>query len=105
MTIERQVLAALKWTTLAKLGGQVVTWGVTLVVRRLLSPSDYGLMAIVAMIIAVLASVAELGLGASLVQAPQLNREELGTVTGAVIVLNLGIGVLVALLAPLAAWL
>jgi O-antigen/teichoic acid export membrane protein len=56
------------------------------------------------MIITVLASIAELGLGASLVQAPKLDRDELGTVTGAVIVLNLGVGVLVALLAPLAAW-
>jgi O-antigen/teichoic acid export membrane protein len=104
MSVERQVLAALKWTSLAKLVGQILSWGVTLVVLRLLVPADYGLMAIVSMIITVLASIAELGLGASLVQAPQLNRDDLGAVTGAVIVLNLGIGVLVALLAPLAAW-
>jgi len=104
MTVEKQVLAALKWTSLAKLVGQVISWGVTLVVLRLLLPADYGLMAIVSMIITVLSGIAELGLGASLVQAPQLNRDDLGAVTGAVIVLNLSIGALVVLLAPLAAW-
>jgi len=104
MTVEKQVLAALKWTSLAKLVGQVISWGVTLVVLRLLLPADYGLMAIVSMIITVLAGIAELGLGASLVQAPQLNRDDLGAVTGAVIVLNLSTGALVVLLAPLAAW-
>jgi O-antigen/teichoic acid export membrane protein len=105
MTVEKQVLAALKWTSLAKLVGQIISWGVTLIVLRLLLPADYGLMAIVSVIIAVLTSVAELGLGASLVQAPQLARDDLSAVTGVVILLNLGIGVLIAVSAPLAAWL
>jgi len=104
MTVEKHVLAALKWTSLAKLVGQVIRWGVTLVVLRLLLPADYGLMAIVFMIIEVLSGIAELGLGVSLVQAPQLNRDDLGAVTGAVIVLNVSIGALVALSAPLGAW-
>lgn len=104
MSIEKQTLAALKWTSLAKLVGQIVTWSVTLIVLRLLLPADYGLMAIVSMIITVLVSIAELGLGVSLVQAPKLERDDLRAVTGAVIVLNLCIGVVVVLLAPLAAW-
>ena len=104
MTVEKQALTALKWTSLAKFASQIVSWGVTLIVLRLLVPADYGLMAIVSMIITVLASVAELGLGASLIQARKLSGEDLGAVTGAVIVLNLGVGVLVALVAPLAAW-
>ena len=104
MSVEKQVLAALKWTSLAKLVGQVISWGVTLVVLRLLLPADYGLMALVSMIIAVLGGIAEFGLGSSLVQAPKLDRGDLSAITGVVIVLNLGIGILVALLAPLAAW-
>jgi len=47
--------------------------------------------------------VAELGLGASVVQARTLDREELANVTGAVVGLNLACGVLVVLIAPLAA--
>jgi O-antigen/teichoic acid export membrane protein len=104
MSIEKQAASALKWTGLAKLVAQVVSWGVTLVVLRILAPADYGLIAIVSVIIAVLSSIAELGLGASLIQSTTLHRDELAAVSGVVIVCNLAIGVLLALLAPIAAW-
>lgn len=104
MSIEKQTASALKWTGLAKLVAQIISWGVTLVVLRLLAPSDYGLIAIVSVIIAVLASIAELGLGASLIQSATLHPDELAAVSGVVIVCNLAIGALLALAAPLAAW-
>jgi len=103
MSVERQALSALKWSALAKLGGQVVTWLVTLVVLRLLSPDDYGLMAISSVIISILASVAELGVGASIVQTRAISRDDLARIAGALVVLNLGLGLVAALSAPLAA--
>jgi O-antigen/teichoic acid export membrane protein len=63
MSIERQTAVALKWTGIAKFGGQVVTWAITLVVLRLLAPADYGLMALVSVVISVLMNVSEMGLG------------------------------------------
>ena len=42
--IERQAAAGLKWSSVAKITGQAVSWAVTIVVFRLLSPGDYGLM-------------------------------------------------------------
>jgi teichuronic acid exporter len=104
MSIERQAIAGLKWTAMAKVLGQTVGWLITLVIVRLLAPEDYGLMAITTVIIAILASVAELGVGASLVQAPTLARDELKRVAGLVVSLNLAAGLLVALCAPLAAF-
>ncbi|HKE93126.1 MAG TPA: oligosaccharide flippase family protein, partial [Povalibacter sp.] len=104
MSIERQTASALKWTGLAKGVGQVVSWGVTLIVLRLLAPADYGLIAIVSVIIALLASVAELGLGASVIQSANLRPEELAAVSGLVVLCNIAIGVLLALCAPLFAW-
>lgn len=104
MSIERQTLSALKWTGLAKLFGQIASWAITLIVLRILAPSDYGLMAIVSVIISILAGIAELGLGASVVQSARMSRENLAALTGLVIVLNLLIGVAVASAAPLASW-
>jgi len=104
VSIERQTASALKWTGLAKGVGQVVSWGVTLIVLRLLAPADYGLIAIVSVIIALLASVAELGLGASVIQSANLRPEELAAVSGLVVLCNIAIGVLLALCAPLFAW-
>lgn len=100
MSIERQAVSALKWTTAARLLGQAFTWGVTLVVVRLLAPEDYGLMAITSAVATVLLTVADLGLGASLVQAPELERAQLESVAGVMMLLNLGIGALILALAP-----
>jgi teichuronic acid exporter len=100
MSIERQAVSGLKWGALAKLVGQGVSWAVTLVVIRLLSPDDYGLMAISTVVIAVMAGVAELGLGASLVQARTLARDELARVAGALVAMNLGCALIVVSAAP-----
>jgi O-antigen/teichoic acid export membrane protein len=103
MSIERQTAVALKWTGIAKFGGQVVTWAITLVVLRLLSPADYGLMALVAVVISVLMHISEMGLGSSLVQAPKLGRDELARVNGLVIALNVAMCLLLVAAAPLVA--
>ena len=101
MSIERQAISALKWTTAARLLGQAFTWAVTVVVMRLLVPGDYGLLALTGAIAAVLSTIADFGLGASVVQVPDLDRAQLERVAGVVLLLNLGIGALVVLLAPL----
>jgi teichuronic acid exporter len=100
VSIERQAVSGLKWGALAKLAGQGVSWAVTLVVIRLLSPDDYGLMAISTVVIAVMAGIAELGLGASLVQARTLDRNDLARVAGALAAMNLGCALIVMVAAP-----
>ena len=103
MSIEKQAIAALKWTSIARILGQTVTWVIMLMVLRLLAPEDYGLMAISTVIIVIVASVAELGMGPALIQAPTLGRDELQKIAGVAIGLNLAMGLLVVLAAPLAA--
>lgn len=101
MNIERQTLSGLKWVSLAKLSSQVVSWGSTLLVMRLLSPQDYGLMAIVTVVIAVLSNVAELGIGASVIQSREVTREDLAKVSGLITVVSVGAFVALFLAAPL----
>jgi O-antigen/teichoic acid export membrane protein len=103
MSIERQTAVALKWTGIAKFGGQVVTWAITLVVLRLLAPADYGLMALVSVVISVLMNVSEMGLGSSVVQAQQLGGDEVARVSGLVIALNVAACLLLFAGAPLVA--
>lgn len=104
MSIESRAVAGMKWTAASKLVAQIFAWAVTLYVMRLLAPADYGLMAMVAVVISFAATVAELGLGASIVQARHLPPQELSQVAGVVVFLNLAIGVVLALSAPLVAW-
>src|SRR5262245_58509463 len=77
MSIERKVFSALRWTATAKLVVQLTSWAGTLVVVRLLSPHDYGLMAKVAVVCAIAASIAELGLEAAIVRTAELLRRDI----------------------------
>jgi O-antigen/teichoic acid export membrane protein len=88
MNVERQIVIALKWSTAAKLASQAISWAVTLIVIRLLVPEDYGLMALSAVVITVVAGVAEWGLGASLVQTRDITPQELARVAGAILLFN-----------------
>jgi hypothetical protein len=87
--IKASVVSSLRWTAMAKLCGQVVSWAITLVVIRLLAPGDYGLMAMVTVVIGLLAMVAEMGFGASLVQSATLDRDRVRDLFGVALVLNL----------------
>lgn len=100
MDIEHKTAVALKWNAVAKLTAQLVSWAVTLVVLRILSPADYGLMAIVMVVISIVGGVAEFGIGASLVQAPTLDHTALARIVGALGLVNLACGAAVALCAP-----
>ncbi len=100
MSVERQAAAGLKWGSIAKLGGQVVSWAVTLAVFRLLSPEDYGLMALSMVLLSIVAGVAEFGLGSSLIQMPKLDARDMARVGGALALLNIGCGLAIALGAP-----
>lgn len=104
MSVERRTISALKWTAATRLLGQSASWVVTLILFRILSPADYGLMALVSVVVSIVSSVAEFGIGASLVQARQLEVATLQRVTGFVWLLHLALGVLLAGGAPLAAW-
>ena len=50
MNLKSQVIGALRWTAAGRLAGQLGTWVVTIYVIRLLSPEDYGLMGIAAVL-------------------------------------------------------
>jgi O-antigen/teichoic acid export membrane protein len=102
MSIESQAISGLKWTGAARFISQTFSWAVTLIVVRLLTPADYGVVAVSAVIISIFSTAAELGLGAALVQAPKLDREALARVAGLAMLLNIGLGAVVALGAPLA---
>ena len=103
MSLERQTITGVTWGVVAKLVTQLVAWAVTLLVIRLLTPADYGLMALSAVVLSVFAGIAELGLGASLVQARNPSQHDIARVAGALLLLNVACGAVVCLGAPLLA--
>lgn len=100
----RQVVASLRWQAAAKLASQAISWSITILVMRLLSPGDYGLMAMVMVLVGLAALFADLGIGAALVQSPSVDRDQQRRVFGLALLVNLLICALLATGSPVAAW-
>lgn len=56
--------------------GKVVSLGTTLVMARILSPADYGLMALAMVVIGFVGFFNEVGIGSAIVQKPKLSEAE-----------------------------
>jgi O-antigen/teichoic acid export membrane protein len=84
-------LSGARWTMAAKVGLQLLTWPITIIVIRLLEPSDYGLQAMAMVTIGFVALFGELGLGAALVQAKQLDDLTARTAAAAILICNVAI--------------
>lgn len=94
MTIKEKALSGLRWTAGVRLGSQVLTWAMTLVVIRLLSPADYGLLAMATVVIAFLSMVSEIGLGPAIVQKAVIEPGILNRIFGLVLTINLALCIL-----------
>lgn len=101
--IPSRVMTALRWTASLRFAGQFFSWFVTLIVIRILSPEDYGLLAMGTVITSLLTLLNTLGTGAVLVQKPNLAEETRRKVFGVVIVVNLAYFVGLQLAAPVVA--
>jgi O-antigen/teichoic acid export membrane protein len=103
MTLRNDVLHSLKWLAGVRLGGQVVAWAITLIVIRILKPSDYGLMAVAEVLIGFAALFQEMGLFSAMVQKRDLTERQVEQAFGFLLVVNCGIYVVVFAIAPLLA--
>jgi len=91
MEIRTKVLSALRWTVGARFFGQLFNWSITIIVIRLLDPSDYGLLAMTTVFISFLLLFNTLGLDTLLVQKQDLQEIERRRIFGALILSNLAI--------------
>jgi PST family polysaccharide transporter len=86
---------------LAKLGLQI---GSTSILARLLSPADYGLIAMAATIAGFVAVFKDMGLSAATVQQREIDHRQVSTLFWVNILTSAVLGVLTAATAPLIAW-
>lgn len=104
MSFRNQVLTALKWTVVGRASTQLVSWGITIVVMRLLAPADYGLIAMATLFSGLFSVVAEIGMGSSVIQSQDISARQVRQVYAVVLLSNFAIFAILALaIAPLAA--
>jgi O-antigen/teichoic acid export membrane protein len=91
------VLRSLVWQGGASAIGQVFAWVATLVVIRLLTPEDYGVVALAGVLFGFLSLSFDFGIAAALVQARELRVEDLRSAQSSVLLFGLcAAGVLAA---------
>jgi len=103
MSLRSQALSGFRWTASVRLLSQVITWAITLIVIRLLTPADYGLLAMATVFVSFLAMFSEMGLGAAVVQKADVDVTLLRRVFGVVLVIHFTLAALLFLSAPLIA--
>ena len=100
MDLKERTLRSTYWLILTRVVFQGVSWGVTLIVARILSPSDYGLMGMATIYIGFVELMSELGFGPALIQRKDLEEEAQSGVFWTTIAFSLGMIGLTYLCSP-----
>jgi len=91
------------WRSGSQLVAQLVQWAATFLVIRILDPHDYGLFAMTQVVLVLLNMLNGYGLASGLIQQKQVSDREIRQLFGMLILLNGGLALAQASLAPLAA--
>jgi O-antigen/teichoic acid export membrane protein len=75
--LDRSLVHGIAWTGGVKWGSQLLTWCSTLVVARVLSPEDYGLVGMAALFLGLVTLLNEFGIGIAIVTLRDLTSEQL----------------------------
>src|ERR1700686_3705369 len=100
--LDRVLVRGVAWTAIVKWGTQIVTWGTTLIVARLLDPSDYGLIGMAAIFLNLVTYFSEFGLGTAIVTLQDLTDDQVSQLNSLSLLLGLfGFAISAAVAYPL----
>ena len=84
-----KVFKSLTWVGTANALSQVLSWAITIVIVRHLSPGDFGLMAMAVAFWGFLTMIGDFGLFASIVQSKEVSDSQLREIFSFIIILNI----------------
>lgn len=103
--LDRSLLHGVAWTGGIKWVTQILSWSATLVIARILTPADYGLVGMAMLYLGFVQLVNEFGLGAAIIRERDLTEDQISVLAGLSILLGLGLWAASAALAiPVAAF-
>src|SRR5688572_27399249 len=96
----RKAAGGAVWLATTQITRLVLMFGSTIVVARILSPADYGIIAMVAPILALMAMLQDFGLNTATVQARELSADQSTTMFWASLVISTVLAGALLLAAP-----
>ena len=88
--LDRSLIRGIAWTGGAKWASQLLTWASTLIVARLLTPEDYGLVGMAWVYLGVITLLSEFGLGTTVVTLRDLGESEVAQLNGLSLLIGVG---------------
>jgi O-antigen/teichoic acid export membrane protein len=98
-SLDRSALSGAAWSGGAKWTTQLLSWASTILVARILMPSDYGLVMMASVFLGIVAMLSEFGIGSTVVTLRELKRDELRQLNGFSVLLGVGGSILAVLAA------
>ena len=92
------------WIMVGQIGGHVLRTLSIIILARLLTPEDYGLIAMVAVLINFIQMFKDIGLNVATIQSPEINHAQISNLFWYNTAICLLLGIIVAACAPLVAW-
>src|SRR5205809_6242760 len=87
--LDRSFLRVVAWTPAAKWASPTLCWVSWLIVARLLTPEDYGLVGMAAIYLGLITLVAEFGLGTAVLAVRELSGAQINQLNGLAVLLGL----------------
>jgi len=88
--LDRSLVQGMAWTGIMKWLGQVLTWASTIWVARLLTPADYGIVAMAAAFIGIVGMISEFGVGSAVLNFRDLGQEKVSQLNSISLMLGAG---------------
>lgn len=98
-SLDRSVLSGVAWASAAKWSTQIIAWASTIVVARILMPSDFGLVTMATVFLGAVMILSEFGIGSAVVTLRELSPDELRQLNAFALLLGLAGTLVTALLA------
>jgi PST family polysaccharide transporter len=103
-SLDKSLVMGLAWTGGVKWATQIVSWCSTIIVARLLSPGDYGIMGMAMVYVNLVALINEFGLTAAILRNRDMSEHQLAQVGGFGVLLGSVFTVASILMAGPVAW-
>src|ERR1041384_864734 len=87
--LDRSFVRGVAWTAAAKWASQALAWVSWLIVARLLTPEDYGLVGMAAIYLGLVTLLSEFGLGTAVLAVRELSGAQIGQLNGLAVLLGL----------------
>jgi O-antigen/teichoic acid export membrane protein len=90
-SLDRSMARAVAWNAAAKFASQALSWASTIVVARLLTPYDYGLIGLGGLYLALATLVGQVGISDAVIALRDLTRRQIAELNAVAVLVGLGL--------------